>query len=200
MLTRRMFTVLAVAAAAALALSMAGGDAAAEEVVVTKKGHDFSAKDAKDRRVKSTHYRGQVLLVVISGTETRDAMKPVSKELILKYGHSKEVAQLTLVDLRDLSFYKRPFANGELSKVQDRTAKRMNKWLREDGQPPIAGLNRKLHIIADFDGDLIKKFSPWKTSDTVTIAVVNKQGDIVGKFKHTQLKELHEAIDESVKE
>jgi glutathione peroxidase-family protein len=198
MLTRRMFIALALAATTAVSFSLPASEAAAEGI--EKKTHDFHAKDSKDRKVKTTHYRGQVLLVVISGTETRDAMRPVTKELILKYGHNKDVGLLTLVDLRELSFYKRPFANGELAKVQDRTAKRMNKWLRKDGQAPIPGLDRKLHIIADFDGKLIKKFKPWKTEKVVTIAVVNKQGDIVGKFKHTQLDQLHEAIDASVKE
>lgn len=199
MLTRRMFILVALTALTAFSAPAAAQEAPPAPELVKKK-HDFSTKDSKGRRVKTARYRGQVLLVIISGTENRDVMRPVSKELILKYGHSKDVAQLTLVDLRDLSFYKRPFATGELAKVQDRTAKRMNRWLREDGQAPIAGLSRKLHIIADFEGKLIKRFKPWSTKDNVTIAVVNKQGDIVGKFKHTQLDKLHEAIDASLQE
>ena len=157
-------------------------------------------KDCNGHRVKTTAYRGKVLLLIISGTETRDIMKPVSKELILKYGHNPDVGQLTLVDLRELSFYERPFADGELSKVQKRTVKRLNRWLREDGQAPIPGLSRQLHIIGDTKGRYLRRFGPWKTSNTVTIVVVNKQGDVVGKFKHSQLPLLHQAIDAALSE
>jgi hypothetical protein len=167
---------------------------------VEAKRHDFSTKDCKGRRVKTTAYRGKVLLVMISGDKTRDMVKPISKDFILKFGHNKNVAQLTLVDLRDLSFYERPFADGVLAKVQDRTAKRLNRWLREDGQAPISGLDRKLHIIGDTKGRLLRRFGPYKTSTTVTIVVINKQGDIVGKFKHTQLSLISEAVDAALEE
>lgn len=161
-----------------------------------QKKHDWTAESAKGQTIKTKNFRGKVMMVIINHPEMRDAMKPITKALAFKYGHNPEVAiPVTVVDLRDLEFYKRPFVNDRISKAQDRTVKRISKMLKDENKPPIPGLSRKLHMIADFDGDIIKRYSTWNTKKAVTLVVVNKQGDIVGSFKGAQIEKAFEAVD-----
>jgi hypothetical protein len=127
-------------------------------------------------------------------------MRPLTKELVLKYGHNNDVAQLTVVDLRELEFYKRPFAEEHIAKAQKRTVKRIQKILKDNGKPPIAGLDRKLHLVADFEGKVTKKYKHWNTQKFVTVAVINKQGDVIGSWKSSQLDDIFEAVDAALAE
>ena len=187
-LTRILLSVLgALLLVGSIALS-----AGAEDKV---KATDWSAEDGRGQKVDTRDYRGKVLLVFINGVKTGPKMKPLADELILKYGHNPDVGQLTLVDLSTLELYKRPFANQRIAEAQERSAKRLDKLLREHNKPPIANLVRKLHIVPDFDGALFGKYDHWDTSTEVTVVVVNKQGDPVGSFKDDQLDQLHEAVE-----
>ncbi len=161
---------------------------------------DWKAKSAHGRSVNTQNYRGQVVMVFLSSPESRDALKPVTKDLVLRYGDNPDVAQLTIVDLRELEFYKRPFADDHIAKAQERTVKRIQKILKDNGKSPIPGLKRKLHLVSDFEGDIIKKYHHWDTQKFVSVVVLNKQGDVVGSWKTTQMKQVFEAVDASLSE
>jgi glutathione peroxidase-family protein len=165
-----------------------------------RKKTDWTAKSVNGRNVNTENYRGQVLMVFLSSPETRDAMKPMSNELVLRYGDNQEVAQLTIVDLRELEFYKRPFAEEHIAKAQGRTVQRIQKLLKDNGKAPIPGLQQKLHLIADFEGQIVKRYNHWDTQKFVTVVVLNKQGDVVGAWKSSQIKEIFEAVDASLAE
>ena len=82
-----------------------------------------------------------------------------------------------------------------LFKVGSDSMKEASRFILHDNE------NQKLEAcISDVKGKYVRRFSPWKTSKTVTIVVINKQGDIVGKFKHNQLPMLREAIDAALEE
>jgi peroxiredoxin len=166
-----------------------------------QKKHDWSAETAKGQKIKTKNFRGKVMMVIINHPEMRDEMKPITKALAFKYGHNPEVAiPVTIVDLRELEFYKRPFVNDRISKAQDRTVKRISKMLKDENKPPIPGLARKLHMIADFDGEIINRYNTWNTKKAVTLVVINKQGDIIGSFKGSQIEKAFEAVDAALVE
>lgn len=193
MLTVRKMLVAALAVMAAMMFVVPGA-------LAEGGASDWSAKSASGRNINTKHYRGQVLMIFLSSPETRDAMRPMTKEMVLKYGHNNDVAQLTVVDLRELEFYKRPFAEEHIAKAQKRTVKRIQQILKDNGKPPIAGLDRKLHLVADFEGDISKRYKHWDTQKFVTVVVLNKQGDVVGSWKSTQLKDIFEAVDAALAE
>ena len=107
--------VLAAFAALAMLLSSA-------MVFDETKPTDWTAKDVKGRSVNTAKYRGKVLMVFINSPETRDGMKPISKDLTLKFGHNKKVAQMTVVDLRDA-----PLTWKAAEKAADEVTKRSAK-------------------------------------------------------------------------
>lgn len=166
--------------------------------VASDKSTDWKAQDARGEEVDTTAYRGKVLLVFINHPDTRDKMKPLTNEMVLKYGHNPEVAQLTLVDLRALEFYKRPFARDHIVEAAERTAERIEALLKEHNQPPIPRLKKRLNIVPDFEGELLARYTYWNTSEHVTVVVINKQGDVVGSWKGEQLEEIHEAVSASL--
>ncbi len=170
-------------------LSMVGAASA------QNKASDWVAEDAKGNKVKTADFRGKATMIFINHPEQRDAMKPITKELALKYGHNPAVSLVTIVDLRDLEFYKRPFANDKIAQAQDRTVKRIQQILKENNKPPIPGLARKLYMVPDFDGKIIDRYNHWDTKKNVTIVLLNKQGDIVGSWKDTQLDKVFEAVE-----
>lgn len=167
--------------------------------------YDWSAKDVKGRTVNTADYRGKVLLVFITSAEddVRDKMKPITKQLVVKYGHNPDVDQLTIVDLSDapLTWIAAEKASDEvterISKSHDRTITRMNDALKKAGMETIPAplLDKRLHIILDWEGKLVKKYPHSDTSKHVTIAVLDKQGNLVGTFKGNQLDKAMEAAD-----
>lgn len=164
------------------------------------KSTDFVTKDVKDRTVSSKTYRGKVLLVFINSHETGDAMRPVTEKMILKYGHNPKVAQVSIADLTELDFYKKPFAKDHISGAHDRTVKRIKALLKKNGKPPIPGLSRNLHIIMDMDGELVKRFQHFDPLKVVTVVVLNKEGDAIGSWKGSQLDKVFEAVDAALAE
>lgn len=163
-----------------------------------KKAPDWSAESVKGKKVGTSQYRDRVVLVFLTSPETRDGMKDLTKEMVLKYGHNPKVAQLTVVDLRDLAFYKRPFADDEIAKVQDRTVKRIQQIMRDNGKDPIPGLDRNLHMFTDFEGKLVNKYEHWDTKKSVTVVVLDKNGEVKGSWKPSQIDAIFKAVDESL--
>ena len=168
--------------------------------------HDWAAKDVKGRSVKTADYRGKVLVVFVSSADTRDQMKPVIPKLVTRYGKHPKVAQLTIVDLREA-----PFAWKAAEKVNDevtdrikgthdRTVKRMNAALVKDGQKPIAGLDKKLHIVLDWKGKLVKKYNKvHNTSKFINIIVIDPAGKQVGAWKLQDFETAMKKVEELAK-
>lgn len=189
------------AAFAAFAMILSSAMASADV-----KPTDWIAKDVKGRSVDTSKYRGKVMMVFINSAETKDRMKTISKKLTLKYGKNKKVAQLTVVDLTDapLTWLAAEKAAGEVTKrtakAHDRTVKRMNTWLTDAGKKPIKRLDKKLHIVLDWKGKVVKNYDYFDSEKHVTIVVINQHGDPIASFKGTQLTKAMAAVDAAVAE
>lgn len=200
-LSRRPWGLMMLAALVGMSMLLASGSALAEP-----KPTDWSAKDVKGRSVSTDKYRGKVTMVIINSPDKRDAVKPLSKKLTLRYGDNNKVDQITIVDLTDapMTWSAAEAATGkvtsEIAKTHDRTVKRINGWLKEAGKKPIRGLDRKMHIVLDWDGKIIKKYKYWDTKKFITVVVVNQHGDPIGSFKGNQLDKLMKAVDAAVGE
>ena len=199
----RLFKLL-IAGALGMALTSSAVIASAQP-----KPTDWAASDVKGRSVDVAKYRGKVLLVFITSDKTKDLMRPITEELILKYGHNPKVAQVTLADFSDAPFAWKAAestastVSNRTAGAHDRTVKRIQSLLKENNKPQIPGLSSKLHIVIDWEKTLVAKYKHWDTSKFITIVVLNQQGDAIGAWKAgpnaatltNQLDTVFEAID-----
>lgn len=199
-------SVLRLTLSAALALLTFGMVAVAS---AQPKATDWRATDVKGRGVATEDYRGKVLMVFIASDETKDLMQPITEELVVRYGTNPKVAQLTLADFSDAPFTWKSAekisgtVTEKTAKAHDRTVVRIQNLLKKNGKAPIPGLDRKLHIVIDWDQKLVKRYKHWDAKKYVTVAVINPQGDVIGTWKlgpgkgslQDQLVPVYEAID-----
>ena len=180
------------------------GSASAQErdrVELVGQARDWRGVDVKGRAVDTRAFRGKVLLVFINSPELKGETRPLTEQLVLRYGDNPKVAQLTLVDLSDapLTWRGAEAVSGavtdEVGKVHDWTVQHIQGWLEKNDKPRIPGLHKRLHIILDWERSLIGRYRTWDTSRTVTIALLDQQGRYLGSFKGSQLEQLMNAVD-----
>lgn len=176
------------------------------------KATDWAASDVKGRSVDVKAYRGKVLLVFIMSDTTKDLMRPITEDMVLRYGHNPKVAQVSLADFSDAPFTWKSAekisgtVTDKTKAAHDRSVKRIQKILKDNGKPPIPGLDKKIHIVLDWDQKLVKKYKHWNPKKFITVVVTNPQGDIVGSWKlgpgkdgvTDQLKPVYEAVDSTL--
>lgn len=173
------------------------------------KPHDWKGKDVKNRAVSTESYRGKVLLVFIASDETKDLMQPISERLVLRYGHNENVGQLTLADFSDAPFTWKTAESvsgtvtEKTAKAHDRTVRRIQGILKKNGQPAIPNLDKKIHIVIDWDNKIVKKYKKWDSDTYVTVVAIDQAGELLGSWKtgpsakslDAQLLPVFEAVD-----
>lgn len=173
---------------------------------------DWAASDVKGRSVDVASYRGKVLMLFITSAETKDLMQPITEKLVLKYGNNPKLAQVTLADFSDapLTWKAAESASDTVTKrtagAHDRTVRRIQAFLEKKGKPPIPGLDRKLHIVIDWESNLVSKYKHWDTEKFITVVVLNPQGDVVGQWKagpgegelDGQFEPIYQAVDSTL--
>jgi len=162
---------------------------------------DWSAKDVKGRTVNTSNYRGKVLLMFVNSPELKGQMWPITERLILKYGDHKRLEQVTVVDLREapLTWQAAEQISGtvteKIAAIHDWNVTQITTLLKEKNKPPIRGLDRKLHVVLDWDGDLIQRYPTLNSQKTISIVVIDPQGNHVGTWPGHQLDRAIKAID-----
>ncbi|MBH23196.1 MAG: hypothetical protein CMH57_01800 [Myxococcales bacterium] len=166
---------------------------------------DWRATDVKGRTVDTKSYRGKVLLMFINSPELKGQMWPITGRLILKYGDHARLEQVTLVDLREapLTWQAAEQISGtvteKIAAIHDWNVTHIKALLKEHDKPPIRGLDRKLHVILDWEGGLIQRYPAQDSQKTISIVVIGPQGDLIGAWPGHQLDRAIQAIDATLK-
>ncbi|MEO1268982.1 MAG: hypothetical protein AAFX99_12845, partial [Myxococcota bacterium] len=114
--------------------------------------------------------------------------------------------QITVVDLRQAPLSWRAAeqvsstVTSRIADIHDWNVEHITSFLKEQGKPPIRGLDRKLHVVLDWDGDLVERYPIWDSQKTVSIVVLDHHGGVVGVWPSHQLDRAIKAIDAALTE
>ena len=157
----------------------------------------FTALDVDERSVQVGYPSERVFIVFFSSPETSDAMQPLTADIAVHFREADDLEFVTVVDLRNLAFYERPFAPGAIHDAGMRTIGRINRQLDELGLPPIEGLEQHLFMIADDSGGITDTYGVPDPTRYLTCIIYDHAGQEVGRFDpETQLDEVIAAIEQ----
>ncbi|MBN1946611.1 MAG: hypothetical protein JW797_13130 [Bradymonadales bacterium] len=142
----------------------------------------FSAVDVYGRPLSVGVPSDYVWVMVFSAEDTSDAMQPITAEIAVEFHDQPGLAFLTIVDLRSLAFYKRPFAAGAIRDAGDRTVRRINRQLERRGLPPIENLHDHLFLITDNNGEITQRYGVRDPNRFLTVVLFDHHGMELGRY------------------
>jgi hypothetical protein len=159
----------------------------------------FDALDVYGRDVSVGRPRPAVMVLFFSGQGTSDAMQPITADIAVRFHDQSAIDFVTIVDLRSLSFYERPFADGAVASAGDRTVRRVNRQLEQEGLPPIEGLHDHMYLVTDPSGDITTRYGVPDPNQTLTCIIYDPNGMEIGRFDPaTELDGVMAAIEQSL--
>ncbi len=157
----------------------------------------FTALDVDERSVQVGYPSERVFILFFSSPETSDAMQPLTADIAIHFREANDLEFVTIVDLRNLAFYERPFAPGAIHDAGMRTIGRINRRLDELGYDPIEGLEDHLFMITDDSGGITDTYGVPDPTQYLTCIVFEHSGQEAGRFDPaTQLEEVIAAIEQ----
>jgi len=165
---------------------------------------DWRAEDVNGRAVDTKSFRGKLLLVFINAPATKGKARALTEQLAVRYGDHAGLGQLTIVDLSEapLTWRGAETISGTVSarvrEAQAWTVENLQKTLAQHHKPPIEGLEARLHVVLDWDGELVTRYRPWDTARTITVALIDKEGRPLANYRVDQRDELFAAIDDQL--
>lgn len=130
------------------------------EAAATQSGRDASPQSLRGRRI----------VYVVHGVPTADAAKAVSKAVRSRFPSARDVALVSIVDLRSMGGLWRRVAEAQLKSTYAKLAAKVESLGL--GEAP----EDHVMIVPDWDGSLATLLANAPTGEEATAVVVDKEG------------------------
>ena len=154
-----------------------------EEKSIAEPAPQFTLEAVSGRKISLADFGGRVTLFVFSSRSTGEQARAVGSVIRRYCLKAPDVALATIADLHDIPRPFRGMAKPRLAETYRETCQTVAEAYREVGLTPPADLADVVHMLPDWDGKVTKAFAVGDVGKTAAFAVVDKAGQIRGRFK-----------------
>jgi cytochrome oxidase Cu insertion factor (SCO1/SenC/PrrC family) len=142
----------------------------------------FTLEAVSGRKVSLADFQGRVTLFIFSSRNTGEQARAVGSVIRRHCLKAPDVALATIVDLHDIPRVFRGMAKPKLEETYHQTCQAVAEAYQEAALTPPQDLADVVHILPDWDGKITRAFAVGDVGKAAAFAVVDKAGQIRGRF------------------
>jgi len=154
---------------------------------------DFTLEDTRGNQVKLADHKGRLVVLLFASQATQEASAKAASGLGKRLLQNPKVDMFTVVSLPKMF---KMMAMGVLKSSQQKALEGARKRFEKEGATPPADLEKRIFILPDWDGALVKQYGFDPKAKAVHLALVGPDGALAGSFSEPDGEKLAETAAE----
>ncbi len=150
---------------------------------------DFTLEDTRGNQVKLADHKGRLVVLIFASQATQEASAKAASGLGKRLLHNPLVDMFTIVSLPKMF---KMMAMGVLKSSQQKALESARKRFEKEGGAVPADLDKRLYILPDWDGALVKQYGFDPKAKDVHLALVGPDGTMAASFSEPDGEKLAE--------
>lgn len=154
---------------------------------------DFSLEDTRGNTVNLADHKDRLVILIFASQATQEASTKAASGLGKRLLSHPQVDMFTIVSVPKMF---KAMATGLLRGAQDKALETARKRFEKEGGEVPANLEKRIFILPDWDGAVVKKFGFDPKVKRVHVAVVSPEGTVPERVSGEDGEKVAEFISE----
>ncbi len=155
------------------------------------KAPEFTLEDTRGASVSLADYRGKNVIVIFASQATQEASAKAASTLGKNLLQKPDIVMITVVAVPKMF---KMMAQGVLKAAQEKALSGARKRFEKEGAEAPADLDKRVFILPDWNGALVKQYGFDPKAKMVHITAIGPDGEVVERVSSAEGEKAADAI------